>query len=70
MARKKSTTALRAALAVERLVDQPVGLSVLDPVVARPKSFDETAKNRRVEFRLYPTKPAQPTDKDVLLYPY
>src|SRR5262249_13620980 len=49
---------------------EPVGLSVMEPVVARPKSFDETAKNRRVEFRLYPTKPAQTADKDVMLYPY
>jgi ABC-type nitrate/sulfonate/bicarbonate transport system substrate-binding protein/outer membrane protein OmpA-like peptidoglycan-associated protein len=32
---------------------RPLGLSILEPVVPRPKDDEERAKNRRVEFRLY-----------------
>jgi ABC-type nitrate/sulfonate/bicarbonate transport system substrate-binding protein len=39
---------------------KPVGVSILDPVVPKPKNNDEAAKNRRVEFRLYKIKGGAP----------
>jgi outer membrane protein OmpA-like peptidoglycan-associated protein len=50
---------------------KPVGLSILEPIVPRPKDGDESAKNRRVEFRLYKVRAAAPVAKtDDPVYDY
>ena len=40
---------------------KPVGASILEPLVSKPKSNAEAAKNRRVEFRLFKIKGGAPS---------
>ena len=36
---------------------QTMGVGVAEPVAAKPKSVEDAAKNRRVEFRVYKISP-------------
>jgi len=45
---------------------KPVGLGVLEPVVTTPKSNEDAAKNRRVEFSIYSIKGRAPAAEDVI----
>ncbi len=38
---------------------KPTGLSILEPVVPRPRTAEEAAKNRRVEFSIFSVKPRE-----------
>jgi ABC-type nitrate/sulfonate/bicarbonate transport system substrate-binding protein/outer membrane protein OmpA-like peptidoglycan-associated protein len=38
---------------------KPTGLSILEPIVPRPRTAEEAAKNRRVEFSIFSVKPRE-----------
>lgn len=49
---------------------EAVGVGVLEPIWVRPRSPEDTKRNRRVEIRLYPSQAAPLADDDAMLYPY
>jgi outer membrane protein OmpA-like peptidoglycan-associated protein len=58
------------SLILDRNQVKPIGVSILEPVVVNPKDDHDTAKNRRVEFRISRVQGnvALPTEKAIYDY--
>jgi hypothetical protein len=78
LARDRANRALEALLryAADRglILDKnqvrPVGVSILEPVVVSPKDDSDTAKNRRVEFRISRVQGKVPRPTEKVIYDY